>query len=314
MASGVAKKFILHTVVISTATPIQINQCKDFDISPSLAKFFEYGSGSVDPTFAGIDSELPILRVSSTAVQKILDGISTTAGLAIGGTVTVKFYFQQADAGGTRKSGSTGFCLTGSLGIAVIDGISAQGGQTFQPAVADVLFYLASTDGETAPLTYTGSVALPTLAATDQLFTVGPATLNGTEIGAIESFRFSPNLQVNRNRGDGQPYPTFVFIMRRGNEQEGPGIQVTTKHIDALTATTTSITSATTSIFLRAMKAGGTRELVTALTHIKFVPAGGLAIVQNISGSDGGEAGLAIDFAAVGAPAWAVTTLQQISA
>lgn len=310
MASGVAKKFILHTVVISTVTPIQINQVVDFDISPSLARFFFYGSGQVDPTFAGIDSEMPVLRVTTTAVQKILDGISSTNGLALDGTVTVTFYFQQADKGAARKTGTTGFKLVGTIGIAVLEAIAAQGGNTFSPATADVLFYLGSSDGETAPLTYTGSVALPTLAASDQLFTVGPAFLNNVEVGAIESFSFRPNVRVNRNRGDGQPYPTFVFIMRRGDESQGPTISVTTRHIDALNATTVAITSATTKLWLRAMKDGAAREATSAAKHIKFVPGGGLAIVTNIRGSDGGEAGLAVDFSATGSPAFTITTAQ----
>ncbi len=311
MASGVARQFILHTVVISTATPIQINQVVDFDISPSLAKFFFYGSGQVDPTFAGIDSELPVLRVTSTALKSIIDGISTTAGIVIGSTVTVRFYFQQAAPGGTRQSGSTGFYLEGAVGIGVIDGISAEGGETFTPATADVLFYLVSADGETAPLTRTGSVVLPALVATDQIFTVGPVFLNNVEVGAIESFRFTPNVKVDRSRGDGQPYPTFVFITRRGDEQEGPMVTVSTKHIDALgSASSVAITSATTKLWLRSMKNGAVREATTASKHIKFVPAGGIAVDKGTNARDGGVAKLMIDFAATGAPAWAVTTLQ----
>jgi hypothetical protein len=298
---SVAKKYALRTVVFNTTS---INQIKGVQISPNIEKYFEYGSGSVDPTFAGIDSEQPIITFSTTAIKKILAAVDVNNGLAITALAKAIFYFQQMAPGSTRLTGSTALKIETSIGIACISGISAADGQA---ARATVMVYAASTDGETSPLTYTQNVAVPALAATDQLYTIGPAVVNGTAVGAIESFAFDPKIQVRRNRGDGEAYPTFVYIARRGSEQDGPSIKLTTRHLEKAAAGSAVAIASTTTASLRAMSNGGTRTPLATAAHILFTAAAGSVIVEELGADDGDEGKLSLEIAAVGTTGAAFT-------
>lgn len=304
---AVTTKYILQTVVIAG---VQINQIKDVEVSPQISRMFEYGSGTVDPTFAGFDSEEPVLRFTTTAIKKLLSVVDVNAGVAIttSPAATAVFYFQQTASGGTRQTGATGFSITVGLGIAVISRISAGDGQV---ATADCLVYALSTDGETAPLAYATGVTLPALAATDQLYTVGPAYTNNVAVGAVESFDFDPKISVRRNRGDGEAYPTYTFIMRRGSEGDGPTITITTRNLNKAAAGSAVAIASSTRVFLRSLKAGALRETLASLKHIQFVANSGSVIVNSLGGRDGDEGMLSLDISAVATtslPAFSITS------
>lgn len=302
---SVTKKYALRTVSIGSNS---INQIKGVRISPQIAKMFEYGSGEVDPTFAGIDSEEPIITFSSTAIKKVLAAVDLNTGVAASGSAKFSFYFQQMAPGGTRLTGSTALKIDVSAGLACIAGITGRDGS---PARASVMAYAASTDGETSPLTYTANVAVPTLAATDQLYTIGPATINGAAVGGVESFDFDPRISVRRNRGDGEAYPTFTYISRRGSEQDGPSIILSTRHLEKAATGSAIAISSTTTVALRAMKNGGTREALSALKHILFTANAGSVIVNELGAEDGDEGLLTLDIAGVstsGTAAFTATT------
>lgn len=299
---SVTKKFTLHSVSIGASA---INQLKLIGINPNVQKMMEYGSGLVDPTFSAIDGAEPILRFQTTAIKKVLSAVNLNSGTAVTSSAKANFYFQQMADGATRLGGSTALRVTSSKGIAVINMIRASNG----PAIADVTVFALSIDGETDPLEYTTGVAVPTLAATDQMYTVGPAMLAGSFIGGIESMQYDPRITVRRNRADGEPYPVFGYILRRGDEQDGPTITLQTRHLDTIAAGTTVAVSGTTYAALRAYKAGSTRETLAALKHVLLTPNSGTVIVQDATAEDGGEGMATIDINAV-----ATSSLPAVSA
>lgn len=286
----VTEKWTLHCVVVGST---QINQTKEYDIDPQIAKLFEYGSGQVDPTFAAFDGESPVIRFSTTAIKRLLATINVENGQALSSGTPVDIYFQQMAPGGTRLTGATGLRVRVSAGMAVVSRITAGDGQV---AVAEAMVYAVSTDGESTPIAVTANVTLPVLLATDQLYTSGPAVLGGAEIGAIESFEFDPKLSVRRNRGDGQAYATFAYMLRRGSEDDGPSIMLSTRHLGKLVSGTSfAIDAANDYVALRALKSGAPREALTALKHIKFKPNAGAVLVSRATARDGDEASLMLE-------------------
>jgi hypothetical protein len=288
---SVLKKYTLHSVTIGSSA---INQCKMISINPSITRMLEFGSGTVDPTFTAIDSEEPVCRFSSTALKKVLAAVDLNNGVVISSTAKAYFYFQQMAPGGTRLAGSTAFRIGVTVGIGVVNTIEAANG----PATADVSVFACSSDGETSPLDYTANVAVPSLAATDQMYTIGPVKVNGAFVGGIESIRFDPRVNVRRNRGDGEPYPTFAYIARRGSEQDGPTITFTTRHMETMAAGSSVPIASTTYAALRAYKQGSTRETLAALKHILLTANAGSIIVQDGEARDGDEGLTTIDIAA----------------
>lgn len=290
----VTEKWTLHAAVVGSA---QINQTKEFVIDPRVAKYFEYGSGSVDPAFFVVDGEEPLVRFASTAIKRALAAVEPNEGQPLGAGVNLDLYFQQMAPGGTRKTGATGMRWRVSAGSAILARIRAQDGQG--AAQAEIEVYPTSVDGETGMIEVTNNVALPTLLATDQLYTMGPAVLAGLAVADTESFEFDPKIQFRRNRGGGEPYATFGYIARRGNEQDGPSIMLSTRKLSHAVGGTTRALVAGDYVSLRAFKSGSTREALTAAKHIKFTPNAGALILGQAQSRDGDEALLNLEVAAV---------------
>ncbi len=160
---SVTNKYTIYCAVING---VQINQCKGISLSPSVARLFEYGSGTVDPQFAGYDGDDPVIRFSSTALKKLIANIDPTSGVALDGTVTAEIWFQKMQKGGTRQTGATALKMSIGYGIACLTGITAADAQV---AVGEAMIYGTSIDGETSPITITPASTLPALSATDQL-------------------------------------------------------------------------------------------------------------------------------------------------
>lgn len=293
------EKYTLHSVVFSNglSADVQINQLKDVQISPNLSRYFEYGSGQVDPTFAVVDSEEPLITFSSTAVKRVLTAVNMTTGRAITSSDTCTLYFQKMVNGGTR-TGTGSLTVTVSVGIACVSKISAANGS---PAMIEVMVYAASSDGETSPLAY-GTGSAPALADTDQLFTIGPALLNDTAFEGVESVEIDTKINIRRNRADGSPYPTFLYIQRRGSEQDAPSIRLSTRHMgelngsSVLDGTTTAIDGGASSfVSFRAFKSGSTRWALASTEHITVDINGGLISVESAGSRDGDEGMLDIN-------------------
>lgn len=307
---SVLNKWALHVVVIGST---QINATKDIQINPGVNKLFEYGAGQPDPQFAGYDGEQPLLTFSTTAIKKLLTGLNpTTPGAtdfrALGGGVNADFYFQQMAPGGTRLTDTTGKRIRVSAGIACLNRIS---GREAEVATGEGKIYAISTDGETSPLTITEDVALPSLGATNELYTIGPGRINDVDIGAVESLDYDPMIEVRMNRGDGQAYPTFAYLLRRGNEQSGASLRLTTRHLGTLASSVTTISDITRGT-LRSLKQGGHREAESALKHIIISASAGGVLMENIGGRDGDEARLAIDINGTGSPPFGIVVDQAL--
>lgn len=307
----VSKKWFVHTVVIGST---QINQIQALYVNPGVQKLFDYGSGQVDPGFAGFDGERPVLRFRTTALKRALGTINVLNGQAISSGTHAKIYFQQGAEGGTRQTGSTGLLVDCAEGVACITRISCPRDGAI--AILEGMIYASSADGETSPLAYTQNAALPTLLANDQAYTVGPLILNGTEVGGIESFDFDPKINVVLNRSDGQPFPTYAYIKRRGDEQDGPSVIMSTRHLEKIAAGSTQAITGLTFASLRSMKAGAFREAPSAAKHIRFTANAGALVIPEGGAEDGDEGAATLDLAATNTstlPAFSVSTDQDLT-
>lgn len=307
---AITEKWVPHSLVIGST---QINQIQFLGVNPGVEKIFDFGSGQVDPGFAGYDGERPLLRFRTTALKRALGTISVLNGQAISSGTHAKIYYQRAAEGGTRQTGSTGLMVDASEGIACITRISCPRDGAL--AILEGMIYATSSDGETAPLAYTTNAALPTLLANDEAYTVGPLFLNEEEIEPIESFEFDPKLRISVNRGSGRPFPTWCHIQRRGDETDGPNIMMTTKKMSVLADGAVQPITAATFASLRSMLAGGYREALDASKHILFTANAGALRLEEASAEDGGEGVVNLDLAGVRTdtlPAFSVTTDQPI--
>lgn len=257
----------------------QITGIREQDVSPGLQEIIESGSGEVDPDFSGILSAKPMLSWTATSIASALalvgyDGVSIQ-------NEDVEFYFRRKALGGTRES--TGVRLTARFGIIIPKQIDASHNET---ATVGMEMMCISEDGEASPITIERDVSVPTIDPLEELFTVGPATINGTTFEAIQKLRIDFGIAASSVGGNGEVYDTFCSI-----DERRPKIYLDTKevaHLDDFGVSGIPLT--TWVVFLRKLLKGGTREDAGDGVHISLTGNEGLFKPDSVKGQKGWEA------------------------
>lgn len=269
----------LYTLYGCSIAGSTISGIQDFAVDHGYTDFQETTDGDVYPRLLGIMEANPMVTCQSLCVASVIDAIPLT-GTALGSGTPAPgvFYLQKAANKGTRTSGSNHVTGTINDGLAVLGQISAQ---TSQKAMATFVAH-AIFDGTNDPIAYAGSQALAAGVAADEAFTVGPVSINGSTIGGVKSITIDPGLQIEKNRSDGDPFPTHVCIMTIR-----PSITIRVAHEIMVAYGIDGVQQGATDsiVYLRKLAQLGTRVADATAEHISFTIDDGLFTARTVRGS-----------------------------
>lgn len=265
------------SVVVTPAG--QIHQLIDRSIDPGIQELVIKGDGKISPQYYANMEQRPSARFSTTAVHAALTALGSGFYPF---SSAVDLYLGQLAAGGGISAGSAHRRITGTKGCIVPRRLRARHNA---PAVLEAEVYFLSTDGVTAPISFSSAVALPTITLANQAFTLGPAKINGTALAAVEEldveFGYAPLILG----GDGEMYPTFG-----GYDARAPRVTVRTK--DPAVLATVGVggllqSAVTPSVFyLRKMDPSTGRVANATVQHIKFTVSAGFHAPRPVEEDD----------------------------
>lgn len=274
---SVANLWKLSAVVFNNgSSTAQISSIVDQNLDPQIEDVMEGGSGTLDTEFAAVMQAKPMLEFTTTALASALAIVGLNA-FAI--TSQTDFYFQKINQGGTIASGSNHIKVAATKGIICPKTIEAA-----QNEVAKIVygFYAISTDGSTAPLAVSTGQALPTITPVDEMFTVGPVTINGSNLAAVQRLSVDFGIQTEIVGSDGNAYPTFAGVVDRQ-----PIITVGGLDMTALsTFNINGIALSTWKAYFRKIAEGGTRVADGTAEHVKLSGTTGLFRPGGVRGSN----------------------------
>ncbi|HUV11130.1 MAG TPA: hypothetical protein VMX12_09135 [Acidimicrobiia bacterium] len=286
---SVSSLHTLYAVLLNTETlggsSVLFDQIQSFSISTGLSRIMQRGDGDVDPTYVSIMSQRPMFGFTTTALATALGSCGIGGAEIDNGTYPgIECWFQAMSEGGVRATGSSHFKMTGAQGILVPRSIQAA-----QDGVATVAFEAILTyDGSHEPIVFATSQALSGSPSVGELFTVGPVSINGAALTAIQGITVDPGISLITAAGDGDVWPTYVAIQSRD-----PSIRVSTTDVTALSTYGLDGTAqgATDSVvFFRKLAEGGTRTAEATAEHISITVDDGMITVENASVSQDGVA------------------------
>lgn len=298
---SITNLYTLHAA--SLASPaITIQQMRSWDCSPNVAEMIEHSDSNIDATAVAIDTIDPRISMTCGAVKTILDNLGIV-GAAISNPAGFVGYLKKRSSGSTYASGSTHKTLTVKKGIIVPRTLNAtQSGATI------TLEVVTAYDGTNLPIVVSDNIALLAPTLTTEMFVAGKVSIEGTEIGGVQSITIDFGLNVQGRRGDGDAYTGDVFIYSRN-----PSITIRTLHAGQWGATALPlsgkyVSAGTTKLYLRKVDVGSTRVANATTEHIEFIINRGMASCQALSGSHGDDQAFDIRITPVydGTNAWAV--------
>jgi hypothetical protein len=270
---SISKLFMLGPVVTAAG---QINQIQSYNFDPGVETVKHMSDGGVDPNLIGVMQQSPKLQFVTTAIKRALD-IAGISGYSV--AAAADLYFQKIAQGGTRTGSTTSLKLTGTKGILCPLSLSCQDKSYAQLSMA---LAFQSTDGTTAPLAADSAATMATPTAADQLYTLGPIKLNGTEVEGIKDVNIDFGIDLIVEHGSGEAYPTFIGIKTRAPS-------ITFKCTDPTLLSTSGAyyvaQGATDSlVYLRKMASNGTRVADATASHIQASIDDGIIHVRQIDG------------------------------
>lgn len=253
----------LHKIGVIVTPDGQLNQLTARNIDPRITRLMLRGDGKVSPQFIATMAQDPIASVTTTAVKRFLDMISASGK---GYTAATDFYIQKKTFGGTFAGALNHAKVTAPYSLFVPRRLSARHGAE---ATIEFDVFFISADGLAAAMTYTGSISLPAITASDQAYTLGPGSINSSALGGLMSLDIDFGLTPNIKACAGEIFPTFACFDGRS-----PTIRVTTYDptiLNTIAPPTGAAQGATPSkVFLRQKSNEGGNVPDATVSHLKF--------------------------------------------
>ena len=257
----------------------------NMSIDPAVQEILEHAAGAVDPSYVATMANEAMITATVSDIATALSNIDALGGLSVVSGATneqLVCFFTKMASNGTRASGSNHFKVTANKALVIPKTLKATQGEK---ATLDIEVH-ALYDGSNAPLVYNDSVALVDAPSLDELFTVGKATINGTDLDGITGITIDFGLTVQKEMSDGDYWPTFAAITTRQ-----PRIELTTREAVSLSTfglAGTAQTSSATAVYLRKISEQGTRVADATAEHIKLSlsSAQGMITVGQTGGSN----------------------------
>jgi len=266
----------LHDVIFGSG--VAIKQCQSVDHSNNISLLIGRDSGDVDPAFTGVMEAEPSTSISSYDVAGVV-GIFGVVGASVSsGTVTLPF--SRRAAGSTFAGTTSHFTVTGANAFGYPTSYTASQGQD---ASANVDIMFLSTNGLAAPLSSATGATL-SANAYNVAYSLGPATIDGTQVNEITSITVNPGLTVETRKYDGSVYPTVCVITQRN-----PTIELTVAKFDEIDTygpmfvTNDSIDAVA---YFRKCVDGSTRVADATAEHIAFTLSDGITTVERFGAQD----------------------------
>jgi hypothetical protein len=265
----------LSTIYAVDINATLIDHVVSMRVDPAIAQEVRGADGLVQQSFVAIMSQSPVVETTSLALKKVLDAMGLM-GTVLPGPVT--FAFQAITQGGQRTAGSTHIDLTVNEGMLVLQSISASQGQ-----IAQVVFQtVASYDGSNEPIVIAGSQALIGSPAVTEVFTVGPANINGVLLEGIQSIDVQFGIEIISMMSAGDIWPTFL-----ATGQIKPIITIRTTDPDALLdigldGTAQGVTDSV--VYFRKKAIDGTNVTDETAEHISMTIDQGQITVSSVQG------------------------------
>lgn len=275
-------KYYPHIISLNST---DYNGVQRYTMNGNTERSIIHTDGNVDPTHAALMSAEPALSVSSYNVAGLLAAVGFD-GVAI--TNLTAFFKKGADCG-TRAGTLAHVKGVATAGCAIMRPLRAQQGQR---TMAEVEFFLKSSDGLTDPWTMTYLQTLSGTAAEVSHFTMGPVwvTPSGGSRTAItaKSWEVDPGIEVTPDMADGHTYPTYVGIDKRT-----PTGRISTPDIAHVEDIPNSGVIGSVELFLRKLSEGNSSGRVPDITaeHVKITIADALITADTSdvdTDSDGG--------------------------
>jgi hypothetical protein len=262
---------------------VPITQLTNVSAMYAFSDVVEFSSGDVAPFWSGSLQSAPACPFGSRQVKSLLDLCDPGAAHAKGksyvahdGTAsTCDLFYRKGVNYGLRIADATASheLLRMTRGFYRWDSITAN-----QGAVAEINGVLAAGwDGTNDPLVDT-QAALTENEAVNHLFTLGPLTINGTDVDGVQSVTWSNNNQPELVFDQGIPFPTYLGIARYN-----PQIVARVRNGTLLRTFSSRGTALTSlSFYLRKLKASDLCEANVDAVHIKFTASAGTVKARQI--------------------------------
>lgn len=286
----IATKHYPHALVLPGSPNKEIVQFDSAEPNNELAELIEHASGDPLPSFVGFMNSKPGFTFTSSQLKTLLDELSAAAVVKsyIGSNVDIEF--REGNLGGSRIAIATTTHIRGRCGNAVLawESLSAQHDSK---ATLRGRIVMLSADGTTKPLTWTDSVAVTSTAKVQHIYTLGPLKVNGSFIGGGRSAEWNNRLTLEEAASDGEPFNTWVDI-----DKYQPQLMYRARNTKLLVDFNdpTAVTSLT--LFLRKKLANGYIVPDATEEHIAITATAGVAIATGVTGENGGETQLMVNF------------------
>ena len=268
-----------HVIEVGATT---IDSISNVDFAANNERFKEILSGEIDPKFIATLNHNPTIGFTSMNIKAAIDEIPLIGNKIEASNKFVTFFKRYA-AGGTIMAGGSHVKMEVNSGIVVLRSLTAtQGSAAEITCECQPVF-----DGTNDPIIMTDAQVLSGTIADTEIWTLGPAVINGVTIETTEiSFDFGISLFVEGS--DGDAFPSFVSLNNRV-----PVITVKTMDLSRVAALDIKGEGITTvSLFFRKMAAGGLRVPDASLVHIQLTLNDGQVNPDSatVSTNDKGEA------------------------
>lgn len=291
---SVASVFFVHALKTGS---FSLSQIKSSRCAPQTEQIVGRSAGAVDVLFRSIAKQEPMFSLTTTQLATVLGSVGLYGADLSGGNTDLEL--KKGTAYGTRVAIATteherlriakAFCCWSKISA-----------RHQEEATLDLDVY-AVYDGSNEPIVPAGSVAATVTAAYAEAFTCGPASLNGSSLGAVLETTIESGCKPKLLSSDGEIWPTLCLV-------EEIETKITLKTLTAASLRTYTLDGTAISsgaVYLRKKALNGTNVADGTAEHIKFTlgSGGGIIHVLDVSQPDtNGNVETTLELSLVGAP------------
>jgi hypothetical protein len=276
---GISTKYVLDKIILPSGTVIsELNQ---LDVSPRVQQLVERSSGVPHAQYVAGHQMAPEIGFETNQVASILTECGMTARSLAGGNTD--FLFKKVTYGSTRELAASTVHkrVRMTTGMLYWTQIQASQNQTAKAMCRIAVGY----DGTNLPLQEAGGVALTGTPATQQHFTLGPASINSQLFRGLTEMMIESGVEIYSEAADGEIYPTFLAV-----KNIDPSITLTGPDLDQISDLDFEGTPLSSAFAYLRKKLANTQNVANATTqHILFSVGAGQAVLESAraGGNDG---------------------------
>jgi hypothetical protein len=276
---GISTKYVLDKIILQSGTVIsELNQ---LDVSPRVQQMVERSSGVPHAQYVAGHQMAPEIGFETNQIASILTECGMGARSLAGGNTDL--LFKKVTYGSTREAAASTVHkrIRLTTGMLYWTQIQASQNQTAKATCRIAVGY----DGTNIPMIEAGGVALTGTAATQQHFTLGPASINSQAFRGLTEIMVESGIEIYSEAADGEIYPTFLAV-----KTIDPSITLSGPDLDQISDLDfEGSASGTVLAYLRKKLANQQNVLNGTAQHILFTIGTGQAVLESVraGGNDG---------------------------